>query len=94
MSSFFTLLAGMFTSLASELPGKILASLGIGWLTFEATTAALDTVVAHYNSSISSVSGAVLQIINMGGFTTSASIIISALTVRLAMESIPKLGKL
>lgn len=94
MSGILGALFGLFVDLGATLPGRIFATLGIGWLTYTGISTALNTVIASAFSAWGSLPSAVYQIASLGGLTDSIGIITAAMTARIAVSAIPRLGKM
>jgi len=72
---------------------KVLASLGIGFLTYEGLTLVGAQVQSAVLSSWGAVGGATIQILSLAGFTDAVGIMLSAITAKVALVAIGRLGK-
>jgi len=72
---------------------KVLASLGIGFLTYEGLTAIGSQVQSAVISSWGSIGGATIQILNLAGATSAVGILLSAITAKVALVAIGRIGK-
>jgi Protein of unknown function (DUF2523) len=86
-------LAAWLLAIAWPIAKKVLAGLGIGWLTYEGVTAALNAVIGAVQANWGAVSGSILQIASLGGIPEVMGIICGALVARLAIATVARLGK-
>jgi len=89
-----TKLFAFFGSLATTLPSRILAALGIGFISSAGLGVAVNSLVSQATSSWSGLSGVSLQMLSLAGFTTGFGMILGAMTARAALTALTKLGKL
>ncbi len=94
MTTIIGALFQMFLSLAAMTPGRVLAALSIGWLTFTALTALVNTVVTNTMAQWSAMPAAIYQLASLAGFTDAVGIITGAMVARVALVSVPVLGKI
>lgn len=87
-------LFAMFGFLADSLPGRILAALGIGFISMAAYAAAINQLVTLAKTNWSGVGGTVLQIASLSGAPEGFGIILGAIVTRATMTGITRLGKL
>jgi hypothetical protein len=88
---------GLMSSLVSLLDvgaGRVLASLGMGFISFTAVTGIVNLLISQLQSTWSGIGGAAFQLISIAGFPTALGITIGAIITRLTINAIPKLGKL
>jgi len=78
-------------SLAGPAIRKILASLGMGFVSFLGVQAALNAALSAAKSAWSGMGGDTLGLIELAGASTAISIIAGALTARLTLLAIKKL---
>jgi hypothetical protein len=87
------LLSGL-VSILDVAPGRVLASLGMGFISTAAVTTALNGMItimeSHWNNIVSSG----FQIISLAGIPTALGITVGAIIFRVSLNSLPKLGKL
>lgn len=88
--SLATFLAGISGTLAK----RVLASLGMGMVSFTAVTVALNALIVSAQSAYASVSGVILQLLGLAGFGTGLGMLTAALTFRAMYMALPKLGAL
>jgi hypothetical protein len=72
---------------------KVLVGLGVGWLTFEAVTVALDAVRAAVLAHLGSIQGAMLQVLSLSGCMEAVGIILGAVAARASLLILARLGK-
>lgn len=72
---------------------KVLAALGIGIISYGALTVLFSQVQSSVISSYGAMGTATLQILALGGVTQSVGIILSAISVRVAMIAIGHFGR-
>lgn len=87
------LLAWVLT-LFTNIPGRVLAALGFGFLTFTGYSAIVDQLVSASISSVSSIPGSVYNILALTGFVDAFGIILGAIVARSALLSIDQFAKL
>ncbi|MBE8233022.1 MAG: DUF2523 domain-containing protein [Endozoicomonadaceae bacterium] len=87
-------LIGILVWFLDTIGARVLTSLGIGFLSFAAVTTAATSLANSFSSSWSSITPTVLKLISIAGFPGAIGWIIGALLAKLALNSIPKLGKL
>lgn len=85
-------LASFLLGMAGTLAGRVLLSLGIGWISYAGISVALDAVRGHVTSAWSVASPA-MDIIWLAGMGEAAGILLAAYSVRSAFYGIAKLGK-
>ena len=78
----------------STIGARVLASLGMGFLTFAAVTTAANAMLSEFSSSWGGLSSTVLNIISLAGFPEALGWIIGAYLSRLALNALPKLSRL
>lgn len=72
---------------------KVLIMLGIGWITYEALTALVNSVINAAVTNWGGVTGAALQLSSLGGIPQVLGIICGALVARVSFVLVAKLGK-
>lgn len=88
---------GLFSRLVSLVDvgaGRVLASLGMGFITFTAITAIINQLVSIADTHWSSIGGVSLQLISLGGFPLGIGMVIGAIVTRVTINTLPKLGKI
>jgi len=88
-----TSLFAFFGALAVSLPSRILASLGIGFISMAAYGAAVTTLISVAKSNWSGIGGVTLQILSLAGAHIGFGIILGAVVVRVSLASLTSLGK-
>ncbi|ANE55664.1 DUF2523 family protein [Methylomonas sp. DH-1] len=94
MTTIISALFNLFVLLSSSLPGRVLAALGIGWLTYAGLATAVQSVVTATWSAWNSLPAAAYQLASLAGFTDSIGITAAALVARVSVAALPRLGKL
>lgn len=94
MSTVIAALFNLFIFLGSSLPGRVLAALGIGWLTYAGLTTAVASLVSLTMSNWNALPLVVYQISSLAGLTDAIGITTAAITARVAVAAMPRLGKL
>jgi len=74
--------------------GRVLFALGFGFITYTAYGAAIDTLKTLLTSNLSAVGADMLAFITMAGFIEGLGYVFAALTVRVALVSIARLGRI
>jgi len=87
-------LIGLLIGLIDLAPGRILAALGMGFISFGAITVVLNQLISHFTSAWGGLGGASLQIASLAGFPVAMGVVIGALITRASLSAIPKLGKI
>jgi len=88
--SIFTILA----SAASKLPKTVLASLGIGIISFGAVTVAFNTLLTSLTTEYNGLGANMLSYLALSGCTTGLEILIGAWVARISIHQVSKLGLL
>lgn len=89
MNQLWTFLAAAVWPLAK----KVLASLGIGFLTYEGLTAIGSQVQSAVIVNWGAIGGATIQILSLAGVTTAVGILLSAISAKAALVAIGRIGK-
>ncbi|MDO8827481.1 DUF2523 family protein [Methylophaga sp.] len=87
-------LAKLLFGMVDLAPGRVLAALGMGFISFGAITAILNALVSQAQNSWNSLAGVALQIASLAGIPEALGIVFGASIARAAIEFLPKLGKL
>lgn len=87
-----TTLASFLLSIVGTLAGRVLLSLGIGWISYAGVSAALDAVRGHIVTAWS-VSSPVFEIMFLAGMGEAVGVLLAAFAVRSAFYGISRLGK-
>lgn len=86
---------GVFLSAAAgPIAKRVLASLGMGFISFAALTTAVNAVVDAARASYGSMSGSMLQISDLLGIGTAIGIILGGIVARASFAAASRLGKL
>lgn len=94
MSTLISSLFALFVTLSASLPGRILATLGIGVLTFASMSTAASVVVSTTMSSWGSLPASAYQVASMAGMTDALGITCAAVVARVSMSSLSRFGRL
>lgn len=81
-------------SMVGPLVRKVLASLGIGWVTFEGTTGLMDQVRTQVLADWGQTAPTVYDLLTLAGFTTALGIILGAVAVVAGLSALSKLGRI
>ena len=85
-------LARFFESNLGAMTRKVLAAAGIGVISFTAVTAAFNAAVAYTRGHYDSIAVDALQLIGLAGIGEALGLIVGAITARLTITSMSKLG--
>ncbi|MDO9141122.1 MAG: DUF2523 domain-containing protein [Methylobacter sp.] len=85
-------LAAFLLSIAGTLTGRVLLALGIGWVSYSGLNVLVSQIVDLVKVNYQSLSGVVLQILNLAGAGDAMGILIAALVTRTALVAIKKLA--
>lgn len=85
-------LASFLLGIVGTLAGRVLLSLGIGWISYAGVAAALEGVRAKIEAAWGA-SSAVMNIMFLAGMGEAVAILLAAFTIRAAFYGIAKLGK-
>jgi hypothetical protein len=88
-----TQLAAFLLSIAGTLAGRVLLSLGIGWISYAGFATVAAQIVTQVQTKIGGISADVLSVLALGGFTTAIGIVLGAFTAKAALSAISFLGK-
>jgi len=94
MSTIIAAMFNLFITLGSSLPGRVLSALGIGWLTYAGLSAAVASLVSLTLTNWNAIPATIYQIASLSGFTDAVGITTAAITARVAVAAMPRLGKL
>lgn len=83
-----TTLAAFLLSITATLTARVMTSLGIGIVSFAAISTLTTQLTTAITTNLGGITGTTLQFMNVGGFQTSLSIILSAMTVRSTLSGI------
>lgn len=87
-----TTLATFLLGIVGTLAGRVLLSLGIGWISYAGVAAALDEVRTRIEVAWSTT-GDVMNIMYMAGMGEAVGILLAAFSIRAAFYGIQRLGK-
>lgn len=85
-------LASFLLGIVGTLAGRVLLSLGIGWISYAGVATALNAVRGHIEAAWGGNS-AVINIMWLAGMGEAVGIVLAAFSVRAAFFGISKLGK-
>lgn len=88
MKMFSFLLAAIW-----PLAKKLLASLGIGWLTYEGLGLVGNQIQSAVLASWGQIGGVTLQILSLAGVPESVGILLGAISAKIALVAVGRLGK-
>jgi len=83
-----------FVGLVDTFGAKVLASLGMGFISYAGYAAVVDTVISTVQANFSGIGGDTLSYITLAGFPTGFGIILGSVATRATLASLSKLGKL
>ena len=90
MSSLFA----FFGSLAVSLPSRILASLGMGFISYAGYSVVGTQIISQVTANFNSIAGQSLAYLSLAGFGTGFGLILGAVVMRLSLSAFTTLGKL
>lgn len=90
MAIFFPALAAA----AAPIAKSVLASLGIGFISFAALTALTDALTSHVQANYGALPSSMAQLANLLGVGTAIGIILGGIVARATFAAITRLGKL
>lgn len=90
----FVSIAAWVLAFVETVPGKVLAALGIGWITYSATQTAIDQVKEQVQGAWNGLPSAAATLASMAGFDVAFGVILGAYVARATLTAMPKLGKL
>lgn len=85
-------LASFLMMIAGSLAGRVLLSLGFSIFSYAALSTLAATVVSNLTNNYQSLTGEVLQILNLAGFGQAFGILAAGLTTRASMMALKKLA--
>lgn len=85
-------LAGFFMAIAGSLAARVIFSLGLGWVSFQGISAAVNEVRGHIDAAWAQ-GGTVFDLLFLAGMGDAVGILLAALTVRATMYGFAYLGK-
>jgi len=83
-----------FASLAVTLPARILAAMGIGFISMAGYGVAVNELVGIAKTNWSGVSGTAMQIASLLGAPEGLGLILGAVVMRASLTALTSLGKL
>lgn len=86
-------LAAWLLAMAGPLAARVLASLGIVWLTYEVLTTLASNVQSQVTTLWGGMPAAMLAFANLTGLTGAVGIMLGALVARAALAAAARLGK-
>jgi hypothetical protein len=88
-----TQLAAFLLSMAGTLAGRVLLSLGIGWISYAGFAVIASQIVTAVQTRVGGISADVLGVLALGGFTTALGIVCGAFVAKASLSAISFLGK-
>ncbi len=85
-------LAKFFDSNLGSFAKKVLAGLGIGVISYTAVTAGFNTAVSFAQSHYNNLAVDIISLANLGGIGEAMGLIVGAITFRLTVTTMSKLG--
>jgi len=83
----------IFSILAEKLPSRVLAALGIGFISSAGYTVAMNTLIDTATNNWNQLSGISLALLSLAGFPLGFGLILGAITARVVFSSFSRLGK-
>ena len=80
-------------SAADTLPSRVLAALGIGWVSYEGYKTLVDELITQLMASYNAMPIAVYQLLSLAGFTDGLGILLGAFAARASLFAVSQLGK-
>lgn len=87
-------LIGALMAVVMSAPSRILAALGMGFITFGGLALIYDQLKTAVLGHWGALSGAIFQLLSLIGFPMAIGIVLGAFAARVTMMSLSKLGKL
>ena len=87
-------LSSLLIGLIASAPSKILASLGMGFISFAAYAAVGDLLISQIQSSWSGMGTDIISYLSLAGFGTGIGVILGCIVTRLSLTQLSTLGKL
>lgn len=88
MNDWLSSLLGGLVSISGTIVGKVLATMGIGYASFSALDSAFNTLEQYIYNGFTGLSGTSLQIIQILNVDIALSLVLSAVTVKMALSGI------
>lgn len=79
---------------AGPITKMVLASLGIGLISFAALTALMSSIIGHVQTSYGAIPGSVAQLANLLGVGTAIGIVLGGMVARASYAAITRFGVL
>lgn len=77
-------------SIAPTLAAKVMTALGVGVVSYAALSGLSTAIISSVNASYGGIGDVPLAFLNLSGFGTAISIILSAITVRVSLTALKK----
>lgn len=87
------LLGAFLSASVGALARKVLVALGLGTITYTGLQAAFNAVQAQIISNYGAMTGASMQLADLAGVGQSIGIILGAMTARVGMAALSKIGR-
>ena len=81
-----------FAAIAGPVAKRVLAALGIGVISYVGISTALNSMLDQALAAWSGLAGEALQLVQLAGVNTAASIYAGALVARVSLMALSKLG--
>lgn len=83
-----------FFDLLLTYPGKIMAMLGIGWLSYQGYSAVVGNIVNLVITNVNSMPAVIFNLAAMAGFVNAFGVILAAIVARGSLTLADKLTKI
>lgn len=87
-------LSALLSSFASSFGSKVLASLGMGFVSFAGYAVVVNALVSSAQTAWNGIGGDTLVYLSLAGFPTGFGIILGCIVTRTTLQSISSLGKI
>lgn len=87
----FAKLLTFFIGLASSLPGRVMAALGLGYLSYQAISTKVSDMVTAAINTYTGIPTEVLQLLDLAGFTSAIGIITGCMLGKATLIAISKI---
>lgn len=81
-----------FAAIAGPVAKRVLAALGFGVISYAGISVALNSMLSQAKIAWSGIAGETLQLVELAGVNTAASIYAGALVARVGLVALSKLG--
>lgn len=87
-------LSGLLSSFSASLGSKVLASLGMGFVSFAGYAVVISQLISTAQSYWSGFAGDTLAYLSLAGFPTGFGIVLGCIVTRSTLTSLTSLGKI